>query len=545
MKKERSRCCILQFAFSAGLAVFCCWVTVPQAMADDLSSFSVVLQRGDTSYPNAIVIAPNGRWFLTARRGESPIHVSDLESGAVLRVLFPPGALRRVAISKDGRTIFARYIPHDAPDDNGPEQVAGWNAETGRPVAQAETAAPMPDDPSWNWVDQKWPDTNGPPYDFHFPKKYLFDQKIEQLVDVDRVESVEATNRRDVVQVTLSGEQYEGDNAFAAYHYYFIDIIQKKIVVELSGKTLNTFCGQPHGAFAFNGRYLIIAPTELDASSSFINSMVVDTEAKPPLLKWSRPCQDWQVSAISMGRGLIVIGPQPDKERVWDPATARPLAVLDDIDEIMTWSRDRTTFASGFRDDWNPSRPKKFGVSLLRFGKKFFIPTDQEVKEIRFNPNGSTVFAQTEAGWAAWGTSTGKRLPTDAIPPPENGDFCALDSNDVMSPDGKFRIVHQRQLIDVATGRILVEAPYLNLSSDSRYVWAASDVSSITVWDVASGKKLWTATGNDVNGEDFLFIQFPDGRVRLSRSAEKLVKLVRGFQVRPFDGAARRAFVRP
>jgi WD40 repeat protein len=513
-------------------------------MADDLSGFSAMLQRGDTQYPNAIAIAPNGRWFLTARGGESPIHISDLESGAVLRVLFPPGALLRVAISKDGRTIFASYVPHGAADDSGPEQVAAWNAETGQRFAHAETAAPIPDDPNWNFVDQKWPGTNGPPYDFHFPKKILLEQKIDQLVDVDRVERVEPTNRRDIVQVTLSGEQYDGDDAFAAYRYYFIDIVQKKIVVELSGKTLNTYCGQPHGAFAFNGRYLIVAPTELDASSSFINSMVVDTDAKPPLLKWSRPCQDWQVSGISMRKGLIVVGPAPDKERIWDPATARPLAVLDDIHGVVNWSSDRTTFAAGFRDAWNPGQPKKFGVSLLRIGKKFFIPTDQEVKEIRLNPDGSTVFTRTEAGWAAWGTSNGAHLRTDPIPPSEQ-DFSALDSRDVISPDGKFRIVHQRQLVDVATGRILLEAPYLSLSSDSRYVWAASDLSSISVWDAASGQKLWTATANDGNGEDFLLIQFPDGRVRLSPSAEKLVKLVRGFQVRPFDGAARRAFVRP
>ena len=71
------------------------------------------------------------------------------------------------------------------------------------------------------------------------------------------------------------------------------------------------------------------------------------------------------------------------------------------------------------------------------------------------------------------------------------------------------------------------------------------DAASITAWDAASGQTLWTATANDTNGEDFLLIEFPDGRVRLSESAERMVRLVRGFEVRPFNDAAKPAFVHP
>ena len=89
MKKIRPRRSILRFAFSAGLAAFYSWVPAARAVGEDLSGFSVMLQRGDTSHPDAIEIAPDGRWFLTAREGllESPIYLSDLESGAVLRSL--------------------------------------------------------------------------------------------------------------------------------------------------------------------------------------------------------------------------------------------------------------------------------------------------------------------------------------------------------------------------------------------------------------------------------------------------------------------------
>ena len=35
---------------------------------------------------------------------------------------------------------------------------------------------------------------------------------------------------------------------------------------------------------------------------------------------------------------------------------------------------------------------------------------------------------------------------------------------------------------------------------------------------------------------------FPDGRLRATAGAERYVKLVKGFEVRPFDQAARRVF---
>ncbi len=304
-----------------------------------------MLQLGDTFVPRAIEIAPNDRWFLAA--SQSAIYLSDLETGAVLRRLVAPGFLTRVAISKDGSAVFAKYSL-----DDGSEGLFGWSAETGLPIANPESGVPAPDGPNWSWIDVKWPSASAPPYDGHAPKKYLLDQKIDRLVDVNRVQRVEPTNRANIVQVTLAGETFDGDEAFAAYRYYFIDVLQKRIVVEVSGKTLNTFCGQPHGAFGFDGRYLVVAPTELDASDSFINSVVIDTEAKPPVVKWARPCQDFQVAGIEMRKGLIVASPSPVKATIWDPTTARRLAVLDDIhdSDVLVWSHDLTTFATGFHE---------------------------------------------------------------------------------------------------------------------------------------------------------------------------------------------------
>jgi WD40 repeat protein len=527
--------------WASGLAGLFLAAPLTRAAAEDLSGFSVMLQLGDSFTPWAIAIAPDDRWFLTAT--QSTIYLSDLKTGEVLRRLAArtPGRLTRVAISKDGSAVLARHVP-----DDGAEEILGWSSETGLPIAQAETAAPAPDAPDWKWIENEWPASNVAPYDRAAPKKYLVDQKIDRLVDLDQVERVEPTNDRNVVQVTVAGEDNDTEEAFARYRFYFIDVVRKAIVADVSGKTLGTFCGQPHGAFAFDGRYLVVAPTELDASSFNINSLVVDTGAKPPVVKWSRPCRDFQVAGMGMQRGLIVVNASPDKTTIWNPANAHLVARLDDIhdSDVLAWSRDLTTFATGFHEIRTEAEGHKFGVSVLRSGKKLFVPTDQAILEIRFNPDGSAVFARTQAGWAAWDTSSGASLPSHA-PPPSVEDFEMPNAPDVTSPDGKFRIVDQRQLIDAVSGRVLVTAKFLYFCDGSRYACADTDLQAITVWDAASGQQLWTATANDTNSKDFLVIAFPDGRVRLSKGAERLVRLVRGFQARPFDDAAKRRFLHP
>lgn len=541
MPRRRSA---LPRALAAGLAAFFLAGLPTPAAAGDLSGFSVMLQLGGSSAPQAIEIAPNHGWFLAAT--ERAIYLSDLKTGAVLRRLIAdtPGRLTRVVISKDGSAVFARHVLNDST-----EEILGWSSETGLPIAHAETAAPATDAPDWNLIENEWPASNIAPYDRAAPTRYLVDQKIDRLVDVNRVERIEPTNHRNVVQVTVAGEDHDPDENFAAYRFYFIDIVEKKVLVDLSGKTLNASCGQPHGAFAFDGRYLVIAPTELDASSSYINSMVVDTRAKPPAVKWSRACQDFMVAGMGMQRGLIVVSASPDKATIWDPAKARQVVRLDDIHDsnVLAWSRDLTTFATGFHESLPQAQGHKYGVSVLRSGKKLFVPTDREILELRFNPDGSTVFARTQAGWAAWDTSSGTTLPSGA-PPPSEEDFKVPDARAVTSPDGKLGIVDHRRLIDAASGRVLVTAAgSLNLSDGARYVWTRSDVQlpTIIAWDAATGQQLWTATANDTNSKDFLVMEFPDGRVRLSKGAERLVRLVRGFQVRPFDDAAKRTFLRP
>ncbi len=461
--------------------------------------FVAVTQLGP-EHTQAIEIAPSRSWFLTGT--QATIVISDLRTGAILRELTSGESARftRMAISADGRVVLAR-LARDTVDDT---ETMGWSAETGAPIEDAAALALPLDASNWTWIERKrpspWP--FDVPHDLQAEKNYLVDQRLASLVSLEKVQSVELTDRQGIIQVTTGGEaQDEAEEEVWAYHVYFIDLAQKKIVADASGKTLHTFCGRPHGAFAFDGQHLLLAPTELDASSSNINALLVDMQSVPPLLKWSRPCQDTQVSGMEFRRGLVVVWATPDQVTLWDPATARRIIHIDDIhgSEVLTWSSDLTTFATGFHEQRTVADPHTYGVAVIRSGRKLFFPTDAEISEIRLGEDGSKVFVRTDSGWSAWDASTGAKPSSFAVP---------------------------------AATR----------SEDDRYDWevAPASAQSLTLRDKASGRLLWQATASDGAAQrDFLIVQYADGRVLASEGAEDLVKFVRGFEVLPFEVSRR------
>jgi hypothetical protein len=488
-------------------------------------------------YTEAIEIAPNRSWFLSGTYGA--IDVWDLKSGAILRELTPDraGRFTRMAISADGRLVFAR-LAADVGDDT---DTAAWSAETGLPIENAETLAPPLDSSAWVWIDHKWPSSRSlpkeVPFDVERAKKYLVDQQIAFLVDLEKVASIEATDRQDVVQVTTSGEvRDDAEETLWSYHVYFIDVVRRTLVADVSGKTLRTFCGRPHGAFAFDGRHLLLAATEpSEVSSSNISALMVDTRPVPPVLEWSRPCQNHRVSSMWFERGLVVVAATPDQVAVWDPATARRIIHIGDIhdSDVLTWSTDLTTFATGFHERRTVAEPHRFGVAVVRSGKELFFPIDAEVSEVRLGADGSKIFARTKDGWSAWDASSGARLSSFAVPVAAN-EASATRRSRRKSSDGKLEIVKD-QLIETATGRVLVQGQFLQFSEDSRFVWNTGPIpiQSIRVWEAASGRLLWRAIANDGENPDFLVMQHADGRAFVSEGAEGLVKFVRGFEVRP------------
>jgi hypothetical protein len=501
--------------------------------AEDLSGFSVVLQRGDGG--DAVAIAPNHEWFLTANAVS--IELWDMKTGAILRKLQPRhwGWMTRVAISGDGSAIFVRK-------SNAVQEVEGWKAETGTPIDRAEALAPRPDAPNWNWIEREWLMPKDALFLADVAQKYLRDQHVGHLVDLSHVVSVWPTNQRNVIQVTVNKQDGNVEEAYAQHHYYFVDLVQRKIVADVAGSTLHTSCGGLQGAFAFDGRNLVVSLTQLEASKEYTAALVVDTRPNPPALKWSHDCQNYMFSGMKMKRGLIVAAADPGEATIWDPANAHRLAHLDIHDSgVLTWSRDLTTFATGFHEIRTRQEGHKFGISVFQSGRSLLIPADREILEIRLGSNGSTVFARTETGWSAWNASSGEKLSSFELPPSDE-DVNALVNGAVSSPDGKYQIVNRHDLIEVASGRKLVSFEHpLHFTDGARYVWSGS----LTVWEAASGQRLWTADANEIYSKDFIVMQFPDGRVRLSEGAESKLRLVRGFEVRPFNDAAKRQFVHP
>ena len=494
--------------------------------AEPPPGFATVLQIGAEG-TSAIEIAPDHTWFLAGT--QSTIAIRDVKTGTIFRELMAERGTRftRVAISGDGSVIFAK-LARDADDT----ETAGWAAATGLPIENAGMLAPPLDASNWTWIEHKWPsswphDPSGP-IDLATEKQYLVDQELASLIDPDKVESIEATDRQDVIQVTTAGEAKDGFDpfdpnaeSFWSYHVYFINVTRKQIVTDISGKTLRTFCGRPHGAFAFDGQHLLLAPTELDASHSNVNALLVDVSAGASTLEWIWPCQDTQVSGIEFSRGLIVVRAAPNQVTIWDPATARRIILIEDIfdSDLLTWSNDLTTFAVGFHEQRTVQDPHTYGLEVIRSAKRTFYRTDSEVLEVRLGEDGSKIFARTEAGWWAWDASSDTRLSSFVLPSaPGNTTGGSKDS-----PGANLEVVQPFYDID----------PCADLRSASSM--------SIKLCDAASGRSVWLATASyGAAGQDLLIIQYADGRVLVSEGAEDLVKFVRGFDIRPFAGQRHR-----
>lgn len=486
--------------------------------ASPAPGFRAVVQMG-AEHTAAIEIAPDRTWFLAGTSGA--IAIRDMRTGTILRELWAgrEASFTRMAISSDGGSVFARLAR-----DAGEIETVGWSAATGFPVEKAGTSAPSLEAAHWIWIEHKWPvswplATDGP-VDLAAEKQYLVAQKLALPFELEKVESIEPTDRRDVIQVTTVGEardDLEPADAHAvpswSYHVYFVDVVRKAIVADISGKTLRTDCGAPHGAFAFDGHHLLLAPTERDASQSNVNALLVDLGPVPPAVIWTWPCQDTQVSDIAFSRGLIVVRKTPDQATIWDPLTARRIVHFDHIvgSDVLAWSDDLTTFAVGFDEQRSVAEARRYGVEAVRSGRKLFFPADARILEIRLGHDGSRIFVRTEAGWAAWDASSGAKLSSFVVP--------AAPDDTLRSPPGsQLKIVSAYDGVD----------PCPDLTSSS--------VMSIKLCDVASGRSLWLATADDrAESRDILIVQHPDGRVLVSEGGADLVKLVNAFDVRSFE----------
>lgn len=532
-----------RFLFLAGLGLLGPLECARPAFAEDLAGYSVAPQFGHSSAPTAIAIAPNGRWFATAKEYE--IYLWDMQTGEILRRIAGPDDIRFLALSKDGAFVLAR-------DDAG--KLWAWKAETGAPISAVEASAAAP--LAWNDV-QHFGEGKLDIWDAATARKYLSRTGIEDLVPASDSYYVLETNQTGIVDVDFLFNSSDGQRFGSA----FIDVNKKKLLLKYTPGANDPDCGQVWGTFAFDGHWLVLTPTAKDASSFFSSAEVIDVSANPPKLKWQHYCRDFQVAGIEMRNGLILASPDPTSTTVYDPVSARAIARIADIGptddggEPLAMSTDGRTIAYARLVS---GKKETYGVVVLRDGARTFHPTERRISDVRLSSDGLTAFGATEAGWKAWKVDTGETFAGKIEPPaaPPDRD----ERREEASPDGKFRSVYkatadgrgQSMVVDAFGRAILTIKGKMIFSEDSLHGWSESPTQdqSIVLWDLQTGKRVWTAT-DDIGSaatkddKDVLVMEFPDGRVRLSEGAEKMVRLVRGFHARPFQGDAKRRFLEP
>jgi WD40 repeat protein len=529
---------LLRLPFSALMLLTLGFFNPAFPASNDLSGFKPVPQFGHSYAPFAVAIAPNAKWIATATLSE--IYLWDMETGTILRQFDPPfgGQLWDLAISVDSSTIYAR---------SSKDAIFAWKAETGEKIDT--TGHPLPTDLTWIHIERFFDADHLLQLFDDKARQFLAEQKVGDLIDLKAVQSVFGL-RKDAVEVITFADDNED--------FAFIDLVKKRLITKFSVHSIPEFCGA-FAAFAFNDQVLAFAPTDLDASHDFTNLVVVDIEKSLPVLRWKHFCQNFMFSAeMFMKEGLIVSSARPDKLTIWNPQNAQPYLQLDNVYDsggALAISHDRKTFAVGsFREQASIEHgvsSEEYGVTVQRDGKKRFIGFgSNEVKSVRLSADSKTLYILTGDGWSSWDIATSKKLLDKAQPPEPEETFDGVPAQ-VLSPDGEFRIVNSTvgnpapflsQVIEVATRRVVLASDSTFHFVDANHVWspAPHHDQSVILWNIRTGQQVWTATDKESNA---LVMEFPDGHVRISKGAEDLVKLVRGFEIRSFDKLAKETFL--
>jgi len=249
---------------------------------------------------------------------------------------------------------------------------------------------------------------------------------------------------------------------------------------------------------------------------------------------------------------------------VWDPMSAKALGRFNNVnpnvpnDISVAVSRAHGVVAlSAFGPGARYADNGKVGVSIARNSKQSFIPTPSAASEVRLSSDARTVYAKVDDRWRAWDVESNATVAVGTVPsPPPKRDLKGDRPKEEWTRDRSFRRIDldgdssERPKTEVrdSSGRItLTVEARLNLCPDTKHGWSVSHSrgQGIDYWDLASGRLVWTASDAfGMSGKDAgLLVAFADGRVRLSKGAESLVAMVKGFEHRPFDPKRDAAFV--
>jgi hypothetical protein len=416
----------------------------------------VVPQFGNASTPTAMIWSPDGKWIAAAT--ETDVVLWDAATGAVLRALRNPRRAREFALVESGAVVAVR---------DGAGRGWAWRAETGEPlnVGAAFAAA------DWRNVSAR-----GNP--FLLGKKalkYLEDIRVRPLFKGPLLEGkadvleVRKVNEKNVVLVSYARN---GEDAQHAY----VDTARKEVLATFGSDKAWLNCGSPSVAFARRGDRIAVAPTERDASISFLNAAVVEVGKSPPKVVWTHFCRDFLPSGIRMERGRILACATPDDCVAWDPDTARIVArpdqVLDSPSVGMTTSPD---------------------------GK--YRRIDEERRG---------------------GTSTVGRRRRNAVDEPVHHIVEAATGRKILTLRTDFYFSEDSRHAWVAEDWQSMSVSYWSLETGRR-LWTATELTE--------------PVGVNRPVKHRLVVEYPDGKVRLSQGAERFVRVVDGFKSRPFTRA--------
>jgi hypothetical protein len=501
--------------------------------AAEPSAYRLVPQVGHGDHADAIAIAPGGKWFATA--GPAGIVVWDMRSDTVLRELPDSRHMKSLAISRDGAVVLAKT-------QDG--KTLAWSAASGESITPSSKGIA-----TGEWSDTEHPEVS----DLKSSRDYIAKIGAEPVLagmksDINLM--VLGTNVRNVVEI-----DYHVDNGPSVTAAFF-KVNERRLLVKYTPPDGGN-CGEPQGTFAFDGRHLVLSPTAWDASHFFADAKVIDAATKPLKSVWQHSCQDYMFANIGFDDGLVLAQNLPEDLIVWDPISATALARFNNVNTAasdtaaaIAVNRAHGVVAlSAFGPDERYPDGNKVGVSIARSGKQSFIRTRSGPSEVRLSPDARTVYAKVGDQWRAWDVASSVKVAVGTLPaapskPERGGDR----REDEWTRNHAFRRIdveplnserYRTEVRDASRRVTMAVNARLHLCADSKHGWseARSRGQGIDYWDLASGRLLWTASDAfAVSGKETgLLVEFADGRVKLSKGAESLVAMVKGFEHRPFD----------
>jgi hypothetical protein len=124
-----------------------------------------------------------------------------------------------------------------------------------------------------------------------------------------------------------------------------------------------------------------------------------------------------------------------------------------------------------------------------------------------------------------------------------------------LSPDGRYVITQLGyaengfnkgvDISDVTDRHVVlhIDEDRIQFTPDGRFMVVRDFAGNFVKYDFATGKRVWKTIPNW--NQDGFHMFLADGRVRYSPGKYRDFRLVRGFEIRPFDAAAARSFVAP